>query len=61
MSTVCENNERVRRALQWALEECAAKPTALDRRAVYEQACLRFDLTPLECDQFYRLFFAQSQ
>lgn len=62
MTTACENNERVRKALQWALEELRYKPEAAEamkRRAVYDAACLRFDLTPLECEHLFRLFFAQ--
>lgn len=54
----CEDNERVRKALQWALEERRYKPDA-SRRALYDSACLRFDLTPLECESLYRLFYAQ--
>lgn len=58
MTTACENNERVRKALQWALEELA-RTEASKRRAVYDDACLRFDLTPLECEHLFRLILAQ--
>lgn len=59
MTTACENNERVRKALQWALEELGYQTEASKRRAVYDAACLRFDLTPLECEYLFRLLFAQ--
>ena len=58
MSAECDNNERVLKALHWALEERQHKPGA-SRRVIYDTACLRFDLTPLECESLYRLFFAQ--
>lgn len=60
MTTACENNERVRKALQWALEELGYEPEAVKRRTVYDAACLRFDLTPLECEHLSRLLFGQS-
>lgn len=53
-------SESLRKALQWLGEERLLKP-AEPLRALYEAACLGFDLSPADCETLYKLCFGKLQ
>ena len=49
MPTVMPQGEEIRKAVKWISDMRSDKPTA-DSRKLLDEACLKFDLTPLEAE-----------
>lgn len=53
MTTIQPEGESLRKAVKWIAEEQKAG-TAKTRRQLIDEACLRFNLTPLEAEYLSR-------
>jgi hypothetical protein len=49
MSTVMPQGEEIRKAVKWISDMRSDKPTA-DPRKLLDEACLKFNLSPLEAE-----------
>ena len=54
MSTIQPQGENLRKAVKWISEEHQYNPTR-NYRSIIEEACLKFNLSPMDAEYLYKL------
>ncbi len=58
MATVQPEGEDLRKAVKWISEECKYNPKATTTKLI-EEACLKFDLSPIDAE-YLRSFYKKN-
>jgi nitrate reductase assembly molybdenum cofactor insertion protein NarJ len=60
MTTIQPEGENLRKAVKWISAEHQYNP-ARKRASLIEEACLKFDLTPMDAEYLYKFDLKQNQ